>query len=184
MALLLVRIVLIIVILSNVTLSRQYENFTLPDANISLQKNIVDIRTYPHSAQINPIETSYAGGNIVGYQPSIVNENGYPLYVYVTGTQMSYSAESAVSYTQYMAENGFVAVSADYSNAAYPLTCGQFSSKADLLWNQANSNSLLTNICNSPLINANCDLGIVTSGMSQGIFLCIILFVYDDSKYV
>ena len=151
-------------------------NFTLNYSSIDAQK-IVDIHTFPHSAQITPVELSYNSGlyRMVGYQPTTPSDDGYPLFVYVTGTDMSSTSQSAISYTQYMAEKGFVAVSVQYANAVYPVSCGQFRGKAELLWNSNNVESALSTLCSADALSVDCDAGILTSGMSQGLRIIIVL---------
>ena len=147
-----------------------------------------DIETYPYnSSMIIPINTSYSAGNIIGYRPSIINYDGYPLFVYITGTTMSYKSESAISYTQYMANNGFIAVSAEYNNKIYPLSCNGnkgFLSKAKKLWDKNIDNSLLNILCNNINLefNINCTKGIVISGFSQGAQLALLAPRYNGDQ--
>ena len=133
---------------------------------------------------IIPINTSYLAGNITGYKPSRINYDGYPLFIYTTGTAMFYKSKTAISYTKYMAINGFIAVSAEYDVLDYPFSCDEWFEKAEKLWDQNVNNSLINVLCNNENLelNINCTKGIVLSGFSQGAQLTLLAPKYNGNQ--
>lgn len=101
--------------------------------------------------------------SISGHEPK--TSGRYPLFVYLTGTQMSYQGIEAQALTRAMAERGFVAASVEYDNGAYAY-CNGMLSKARCLFGDARSESALSKLC--ARANTDCNLGIVVAGFSQG----------------
>eukprot|EP01084_Bolivina_argentea_P304482 525859_1 len=145
-------------------------------ANRLLKLSKTNISKYSNN---NFIDFRYGSGGITGFVPS--GTDTYPLFVWVTGTQMNHWTNDDIIYCNYMANAGFAAVSLDYQGRGlFPLTCGadnsdsdtNWAGKARLLWNSDNPFSALSVLCN-PDFNENtsridCNKGIILAGFSQG----------------
>ena len=74
--------------------------------------------------------TSSSGkaGDISGFAPTsaAADSEKFPVFVWLTGTGMSYWTDDDQVYTQEMAERGFVAASVKYPSRPYPGQCGEF----------------------------------------------------------
>lgn len=112
--------------------------------------------------------------SISGHEPRSAGR--YPLFVYLTGTQMSYQGIEAQALTRAMAERGFVAASVEYDNGAYAY-CNGMLSKAHCLFAASPSESALSKLC--ARANTDCDLGIVVAGFSQGANLASLAANHD-----
>jgi hypothetical protein len=112
---------------------------------------------------------------IRGHEPSASGK--YPVFVYLTGTTMSYNGDEARQLTEQMAGRGFVAASVEYDNALYP-TCGLMTAKASCVFNKNSSNSAISKLCSRA--KADCSKGIVVSGFSQGANLAALAKNYDS----
>jgi hypothetical protein len=77
-----------------------------------------------------------------------------------------------------MAERGFVAVSVEYNNGSYPGNCNTMLARAEDIFGITDPGSAISVICDLP--SADCDLGIVVSGFSQGANLASLAKNYDD----
>lgn len=66
--------------------------------------------------------------DISGFAPTsaAADSEKFPVFVWLTGTGMSYWTEDDQVYTQEMAERGFVAASVKYPSRPYPGQCGEF----------------------------------------------------------
>lgn len=106
---------------------------------------------------------SGAQRSLIGFEPARVGR--YPLFVYLTGTQMSYKGIEAQALTRAMAERGFVSVSLEYDNGAYAY-CSGMQNKARCIFGKAESESAISKLC--ARTNVDCDLGIAVAGFSQG----------------
>lgn len=101
--------------------------------------------------------------SLVGHEPAASGR--YPLFVYLTGTQMSYQGIEAQALTRAMAERGFVSVSVEYDNGAYAY-CSGMQSKARCVFGKSDTESAVAKLC--ARANVDCEQGIVVSGFSQG----------------
>ena len=132
------------------------------------------------TASFTTTYTSWSGGffgngscngtsknGIKGYEPA--DGNTHPVFVFVTGTQLSGSWDTALDedLIQYMAGQGFVAATVQYDNTTYPSSCGVMTTKASCIYNSGSSSSAISKLCSRP--TADCaNKGIYVSGISQG----------------
>jgi hypothetical protein len=122
--------------------------------------------------------TSWAGGfigngscsgtsnnSIKGYEPT--SSGTYPVFVFVTGTSMTFDGSVDEDLIQYMGAQGFVAATVQYDNSTYPSSCGVATTKASCIFNTGSSASAISKICSRA--KADCaNKGIYVSGFSQG----------------
>ena len=114
--------------------------------------------------------------DLAGHEP--VASGTYPVFIWLTGTTMSWWTEDDQAYTQEMAQRGFVAASIDYPNKFYPTSCGALTDKAALLFGENDPSVALSQICARP--KADCSKGIVTAGFSQGAHLAALAANFDS----
>lgn len=107
--------------------------------------------------------TSGTPRDIVGYLPG--GEGRHPVFVYLTGTTMKFNGPEAQKITLEMAKRGFVAAAVDYDNASYPY-CAGMEEKARCIFDEKSERSALAKLCAHE--KADCSLGVVVSGFSQG----------------
>ena len=112
--------------------------------------------------------------SLIGHEPEASGR--YPLFVYLTGTQMSYKGIEAQALTRAMAELGFVSVSLEYDNGAYAY-CSGMQSKARCVFGKSDTESALSKLCARPSVD--CDQGIVVAGFSQGANIAALSKNYD-----
>ena len=121
-------------------------------------------------------ETVYGEVNnmreIKGFEPTVSKSQGFPVYIWITGTGMCKSGEWGDlrenidnTFTREMASRGFVAAAVDYECNDYPSICSKFSERTRSLFSMT-ENSAMKVICNRPY--ANCTKGIAVHGFSQG----------------
>ncbi len=114
--------------------------------------------------------------DIAGHEPS--EEGTYPVYIWTTGTVMTFWSPDDKAYTEAMADRGFVAASVQYQNLTYPVTCAGLTPKAEAIFNPNLSKSAIRAICDRP--KADCSKGIVVSGFSQGAHIASLAANYDE----
>lgn len=119
--------------------------------------------------------SSWNKKDIVGYEPS--EPGTYPVFVYVTGTSMSFRGAEAMHITAEMAKRGFVAATVEYSNGSYP-SCSKMRTRASCIFAASSANSAIAKLCSRP--KADCGQGIVVSGFSQGANLAALAKNYDS----
>jgi dienelactone hydrolase len=112
--------------------------------------------------------------DIVGSEPA--EPGAYPVFVYLTGTTMSFTGAEAQLLTAEMAKRGFVAATVEYSNSTYP-SCSTMKKRAECIFNASSANSAISKICSRA--KADCRQGIVVSGFSQGANLAALSKNYD-----
>jgi dienelactone hydrolase len=112
--------------------------------------------------------------SLVGLEPS--DEGKFPVFVYLTGTNMPFNGPEAKLFTQQMAARGFVAAAVDYDSSSYP-SCGTMTKKASCIFNAGSANSAVSKLCSRA--KADCSKGIVVSGFSQGANLSALAKNYD-----
>jgi hypothetical protein len=112
--------------------------------------------------------------NIVGAEPS--DAATYPVFIYLTGTNMPFNGADAQPFVQDMAARGFVAATVQYDSGSYP-TCTLMTKKASCLFNGSSVNSAVSKLCARP--KADCSKGVVVSGFSQGANLAALAKNYD-----
>lgn len=112
--------------------------------------------------------------NIVGAEPA--DAATYPVFIYLTGTNMPFNGADAQPFVQDMAARGFVAATVQYDSASYP-TCTLMTKKASCLFNGASVNSAVSKLC--ARAKADCSKGVVVSGFSQGANLAALAKNFD-----
>jgi hypothetical protein len=112
--------------------------------------------------------------NIVGAEP--VDAGTFPVFIYLTGTDMPFNGADAQPFVQDMAARGFVAATVQYDSSSYP-TCGLMTKKASCLFNGSSANSAVSKLC--ARAKADCSKGVVVSGFSQGANLAALSKNYD-----
>ena len=123
------------------------------------------------------MEYNNNGLSMTGYVPEMNSMDTYPLFIWVTGTDMRHWTNDDQIIANYMGNKNYVSVSLDYPNALYPVLCSGIGNtnwlgKARLLFDKSNPQSALSRLCN-PNTNEytakiDCNKGIVLSGFSQG----------------
>jgi hypothetical protein len=111
---------------------------------------------------------------IVGLEPS--DDGKYPLFVYLTGTNMPFNGPDAQPFVQDMAARGFVAATVQYDSSSYP-SCSLMTKKASCIFNGGSANSAISQLCGRA--KADCSKGVVVSGFSQGANLAALAKNYD-----
>jgi len=114
--------------------------------------------------------------DIMGHEP--VDNGRYPVFVWTTGTLMTFDLQDADAYTAEMAQRGFVAASVEYRNWLYPGTCQGQMPAVDGIFNPDRRNSAINAICNRP--KADCSQGIIVAGFSQGAHVAALAANYND----
>ncbi len=89
----------------------------------------------------------------------------FPVHVHMVGTFANYLAAEAPVVQSEMVSRGFLSASLEYDSAT-PYNCSTMSNKASCLFNSGSPSSAISKICARP--EADCSLGIIISGMSQG----------------
>jgi hypothetical protein len=111
---------------------------------------------------------------IVGAEPS--DPGAFPVFIYLTGTNMPFNGPDAQPFIQDMAARGFVAATVQYDSSSYP-TCGLMTKKASCIFNGSSANSAISQLCGRA--QADCSKGVVVSGFSQGANLSALAKNYD-----
>ena len=112
-----------------------------------------------------------------------------PLFVYVDGTTNAQSiTDRDTYYLQLMADNGYVAVSADYNDVCGLLTgCSYlngcdgadgFRAKSAAIF-EDRTGSVINQLCNSDTAPVDCSMGIASSGWSQGAHIAALARDYN-----
>eukprot|EP00457_Paulinella_chromatophora_P003450 gb/GEZN01003458.1/.p1 GENE.gb/GEZN01003458.1/~~gb/GEZN01003458.1/.p1 ORF type:complete len:331 (-),score=19.09 gb/GEZN01003458.1/:1123-2115(-) len=103
---------------------------------------------------------------IQGYVPEITGK--FPVYIWLTGTDMGFHTETDDDLTFRMASQGFVSAQCEYNNDLYPLIrdCKELERKAENIFNAKDKNSCISVVCTQP--KANCSSGVAVHGFSQG----------------
>jgi len=112
-----------------------------------------------------------------------------PLFVYVDGTTNAQSiTDRDTYYLQLMADNGYVAVSADYNDVCGLLTgCSYlngcdgpdgFRAKSAAIF-EDRTGSVINQLCNSDTAPVDCSMGIASSGWSQGAHIAALAGNYN-----
>jgi hypothetical protein len=104
--------------------------------------------------------TSYT---ITGQEPA--TSGTYPVFLYMVGTTETATNASATAAVQGMANLGYVAATIAYDSGEFG-SCSQIGGKAQCIFNPASSSSAVETLC--ARAKANCSLGIVVAGFSQG----------------
>jgi hypothetical protein len=106
-----------------------------------------------------------SNNSIKGYEPT--TSGTYPVFIFVTGTSMTFDGSVDEDLIQYMGGQGFVAATVQYDNSSYPSSCGPMQAKASCIYNTSSSVSAVSQICSRA--KADCtNKGIYVSGFSQG----------------
>jgi hypothetical protein len=106
-----------------------------------------------------------SNNGIKGYEPT--SSGTYPVFVFLTGTSMTYDGSVDEDLIQYMGAQGFVAATVQYDNSTYPSSCGVATTKASCIFSTGSSASAISKICSRA--KADCtNKGIYVSGFSQG----------------
>jgi dienelactone hydrolase len=114
--------------------------------------------------------------DIAGYEPE--EAGAYPVFVYLTGTLMTFNGPDARNLTEDMARRGFVAATVEYTNGLYPPECGLMTTRAKCVFNASSPSSAIARICAHP--KAACATkGIVVAGFSQGANMASLARNYD-----
>jgi hypothetical protein len=123
-------------------------------------------------AQTDSFTATYKGTNsttcntsfdIDGVEPSAAGS--YPVFLYMVGTTESFNNASATAAVQGMANRGFVAGTIQYDSGSFG-SCSQIASKAACIFNPNSATSAVQVLCSRA--KADCSLGIVVAGFSQG----------------
>lgn len=102
---------------------------------------------------------------IKGYEPTTTGT--FPVFVFLTGTTMTYDGSVDENLIQYMGGQGFVAATVQYDNSTYPSSCGPATTKASCIFSTGSSVSAISKLCSRA--KADCaGKGIYVSGFSQG----------------
>jgi hypothetical protein len=112
--------------------------------------------------------------NISGMEPSAAGK--YPLFVYMVGTNETYTNASAMEAVKRMAGKGYVAATIEYASAAFG-TCSQIGAKASCAFNPNAAASAVSQLCSRG--QADCSKGIVVAGFSQGSIMAMLAKNYD-----
>jgi hypothetical protein len=113
--------------------------------------------------------------NISGMEPTTTGT--YPVFVYMVGTNETYTNASAMEAVKRMAGKGYVAASVEYASSAFG-TCSQIGAKASCAFSPGNAASAITQLCTRG--KADCSKGIVVAGFSQGSIMAILAKNYDS----
>jgi hypothetical protein len=106
-----------------------------------------------------------SNNSIKGYEPT--GGGTYPVFVFLTGTTMTFDGSVDEDLITNMAGRGFVAATVQYDNSSYPSSCGPMTTKASCIYNTSSSSSAISKLCSRP--TADCvNKGIYVSGFSQG----------------
>jgi hypothetical protein len=109
--------------------------------------------------------TGTSNNGIKGYEPT--GGGTYPVFVFLTGTTMTFDGSVDEDLIQNMAGRGFVAATVQYDNSSYPSSCGPAQTKASCIYNTSSSSSAISKLCSRA--TADCaNKGIYVSGFSQG----------------
>jgi dienelactone hydrolase len=100
---------------------------------------------------------------ITGQAPA--TSGTYPVFLYFVGTTETATNASATLAVQSMANLGYVAATVAYDSGEFG-SCSQIEGKASCAFNPSSSTSAVEAVCN--MAKANCALGIVVAGFSQG----------------
>jgi hypothetical protein len=100
---------------------------------------------------------------ITGQQPTAAGS--YPVFLYMVGTTETATNASATAAVQGMANRGYIAASIAYDSGEFG-SCSQIAGKASCIFNPNSASSAVETLC--AMKNANCGLGIVVAGFSQG----------------
>ena len=115
--------------------------------------------------RLNGTCSASTNNSIKGYEPSTTGT--FPVFVFVTGTSMTFDGAVDENLIQYMGGQGFVAATVQYDNSSYPASCGPAQSKANCIYNTSSPSSAISQLCSRP--KADCATkGIYVSGFSQG----------------
>jgi hypothetical protein len=89
------------------------------------------------------------------------------VFVFLTGTTMTFDGSVDEDLITNMAGRGFVAAAVQYDNSSYPSSCGVMTTKASCIYNTSSSSSAISKLCSRA--TADCvNKGIYVSGFSQG----------------
>ncbi|CAE7316115.1 unnamed protein product [Symbiodinium natans] len=129
--------------------------------------------TMDGAAQVELSETYTAGKlfRAYGYRPSAEGREvgqvrqvgqGWPLAVFLHGTRRAHDDAFGAEAARYLAQNGFVALSVEYANEAYPGGCDEFDARSRQVAEG------LRHFCSRPDLGINCALGVAVLGFSLG----------------
>jgi hypothetical protein len=140
--------------------------------------NICEAGVAIESFYMNNVFTHDTGKkrDIAGYEPLAAGT--YPVYVWTTGTGMTFWDADDEVFTAEMAGRGFVAASVNYNNGFYPNTCSALLSKAQRVFDASDATSPISLICGRA--KADCNKGIVVQGFSQGAHIAALARNYDS----
>jgi len=121
----------------------------------------------------------YRKDTIVYYQP---RENElFPLFIFLEGSHQEASDAASLKIIREMASAGYVAAIVNYKNGTI-IGCNTLKKKARCIFSDSSEepNSAVQVLCNDENIKADCSLGVVASGVSQGAILSILSENYTD----
>lgn len=112
--------------------------------------------------------------NISGVEPSTTGT--YPVFVYMVGTNETYTNAAAMAAVNNMAAKGYVAATIEYASSQFG-DCSVLSAKSSCAFNPNSATSAVSQLCSRA--KADCSKGIVVAGFSQGSILAILAKNYD-----
>eukprot|EP00808_Paulinella_micropora_P026091 g13638.t1 len=112
------------------------------------------------------VDNRFDRQRIQGYLP--VGKGPFPVYIWITGTDMGFNTTTDHDLTYRMAKLGFVSAQCEYNNFLYPLLrdCKELERKAKNIFNSKDKNSCMSVVCSHS--KAECTAGIAVHGFSQG----------------
>lgn len=102
----------------------------------------------------------------------------YPVFIYMVGTNETYTNASAMAAVRGMAQRGYVAATVQYHSSAFG-TCSQLSGKSKCIFDGGSATSAVGALCGRA--KADCAKGLVVAGFSQGSILAVLAKNYNGS---
>jgi|HubBroStandDraft_4_1064222.scaffolds.fasta_scaffold26213_3 hypothetical protein len=145
--------------------SKQYLAWCLGLSSLasSLAFGATDSFTASYKGQGSGSTTCNTSYTITGQEPAA--SGTYPVFLYFVGTTETATNASATAAVQGMANKGYVAATIAYDSGEFG-SCSQIGGKAQCAFNPNSSTSAVETLCGRA--KANCGLGIVVAGFSQG----------------
>lgn len=126
--------------------------------------------SYLNTPKAGACNTRFA---IDGKEPS---QGKHPVFVYLVGTGESYQAAPAQAVVEQMAARGFVAATVQYPNTSFG-NCTKLDARAACVFDQGSVQSAVAKLC--ARARADCGLGVVVGGFSQGSILAMLSANHD-----
>lgn len=121
-------------------------------------------------------EASYGDEfGILGAEPDAGGR--FPVFIYVVGTNGSYTADHATQWIDTMASRGFVAATVDYNNGLFS-RCDQLLRRASSIFESTDPSSAASEVCAREA--ADCTRGVVVAGHSQGSIIALLAAETND----